>query len=77
MGLFDWFSGLFSSKSDDENNDSENNKDSDDEDAEVTQSTYEETETQNQIDSDLITQGNHETESSSVEANTPQAKNEA
>ncbi|AEJ01426.1 hypothetical protein Nit79A3_1608 [Nitrosomonas sp. Is79A3] len=77
MGLFDWLSGLFSSKSDEENNDSENNKGSDDEGAEVMQSTYEETETQNQIVSDLIPQSTHETESNSVEADTRHAKDEA
>jgi len=57
MGLFDWLSGLFSSKSDEENNDSENNREIDDGNgAEVIQNTYEETETQDQVHSGLKTE---------------------
>lgn len=77
MGLFDWLSGLFGSKSDEENNDSENNEDSDDEGSEVIQSTHEEIETQNQFDSDLITQDKQETGSNSVEVDGHHTKKEA
>lgn len=77
MGLSDWLSGLFSSKSGEESNDSENNKESnDDKDTEAIQTTYEATENQGQVDSDLITQDKHETESNSAEAD-HHAKDEA
>ena len=78
MGLFDWLSGLFSSKSDEENNDSENNRESDEDNAEeAIQNTYEATEKQDQVDSNLMTQDEQETELNSVEADAHHAKDEA
>jgi hypothetical protein len=68
MGLFDWLSGLFSSKSGEENNDSENNREiGDSNDEEVIQNTYEKTETQDHVLSDLKAEEEHGTESNSAE----------
>lgn len=76
MGLFDWLSGLFGSKSDEENNDSENKRESDDDKGvEAIQSTFEGNEAHDQDHSDLITQ--NESESNPAEADTQHDKGEA
>ena len=78
MGLFDWLSGLFSSKSDEENNNSENNREIDDGNgAEAIQNTYEETKPQDHVHSDLKAQDEHEIESNLVETDTQHDKDEA
>jgi hypothetical protein len=78
MGLFDWLSGLFGSKSDEENNDSENKRESDDDKGvEAIQSTFEGNEAHDQAHSDLITQDEHETESNPAEADTQHDKGKA
>ena len=78
MGLFDWLSGLLSSKSDEENNDSENNREIDDGNgSEIIQNTYEEIETQDHVHSALKAEDEHETELNSAEVDTQHDKNEA
>ena len=78
MGLFNWLSGLFSSKSDEENNDSENNREIDDGNgSEIIQNTYEKIETQDHVHSDLKAKDEHETELNSAEVDTQHDKNEA
>lgn len=52
MGLFDWFSGLFSSRSDEENKDSENSIESDDGKV-VETNRHEKSEAHDQVYSDL------------------------
>lgn len=54
MGLFDWFTGLFSSKSDEENKTSENNIERDDD--------------KDQADNDSSLQDGHEIASETIES---------
>lgn len=68
MGLFDWLSGLFSSKSGEENKDSENNIErNDDKSVETIQNIYEKNEAQDQIHNDLEAQKERDTESKKAE----------
>lgn len=63
MGLFDWLSGLFSSKSGEENKDNEGNIERDvSEKEEGLQNVYEKNETPDQFHGDLKAQDKHESE---------------
>lgn len=67
MGLFDWFSGLFSSSSDAENKNSENNIESDDGKI-VEANRHEKNEAQDQVNNDLEIQEELKAESEKIES---------
>ena len=67
MGLFDWFSGLFSSRGDEESKDNENNIESDD--GKVAEANrYEKNEAQDQGYSDLKIQNELKAEPEKIES---------